>query len=880
MNVTADALSSALVHSLWQDAIIGAVLWAALLALRHRTPNARYVACCAALALMALLPVLTTIALSTPQDSFAPASAPRTIVTPPEPSTFVAPVPFVAEEPPTGWLASLKSWTLPIWFAGVLLCSLRLVLASAHTVALRRRSVAEDGPIAATVAMIAARIGVAQCVSVRVSAMIGSPATFGIFRPIILLPPAALMGITPQQLEALIAHELAHVRRYDYLVNVLQMVAETLFFYHPIVWWTSRGIRVEREHCCDDIAVTACGDAVRYAEALTRMARLQLEAGGLAVGATGGAFLQRIQRLLGVSSTSTTVSPLLITTVSLAIVATMLAAPYAQSASPGTLAPVNAVDDAVLRGRVVDANSGRAVAGASVRAQYITGIETPPKCPIGDCENIGAPMAGRIPIYRVTADSDGRFAIRDMKPGDYLVAAAAPGYVQRFYGQTSLDMPEMSVNVSTGQRTPAINVSLERAGSISGRILSDAGAGVDGVEVELWRRTYMPGGIRPVPIAFAQTERRGTFSFRTITAGEYFVRAYAGESTRPTRAPAASYVSTFFPETADVTFAQPIVMASGQELGGIEFTLMTAMNRSVSGRLVDPAGAPITSAAVQLIARPNGAMDDMRAQAAADGRFRLPNVPPGDYMLTVIDTANTRSWNTAVRDITVVNDVSDLLLVAGPTAWVDGRIVFDDGRPMPYDPSDIQVMTEQRISTMGIHGAGFARVAADGSFSMRSGTGMLGLRVLGLRPRWFVKSIRLDGVEVSATAFELTPGPRRRVEITLSDRVSRLSGTVTDRSARPVVNALVVVFPDDRARWTDARAIKTTFSRQQGRYELEGLPVTSYRVVAVTSLPRDAWTDPEVLARLWPSGSTISLDELGQGTLHVRIVPPPNDLLQ
>ena len=79
---------------------------------------------------------------------------------------------------------------------------------------------------------------------------------------------------------------------------------------------------------------------------------------------------------------------------------------------------------------------------------------------------------------------------------------------------------------------------------------------------------------------------------------------------------------------------------------------------------------------------------------------------------------------------------------------------------------------------------------------------------------------------------------------------------------------------------TITRSIRTTFSHQQGRYEFDALPRLSYRVVAVTSLPRNAWTDPEVIARLWPLASSVSLDELGQGTLHLRVVQPPIDLLQ
>jgi beta-lactamase regulating signal transducer with metallopeptidase domain len=95
----------------------------------------------------------------------------------------------------------------------------------------------------------------------------------GWLRPVILLPVSVLAGLTPQMMEAILAHELAHIRRHDYLLNMLQTAIETLLFYHPAVWWVGRKIRQERENCCDDLAVTACGDALIYARALTALSR-------------------------------------------------------------------------------------------------------------------------------------------------------------------------------------------------------------------------------------------------------------------------------------------------------------------------------------------------------------------------------------------------------------------------------------------------------------------------------------------------------------------------------------------------------------------------------------------------------------------------------
>jgi uncharacterized protein (TIGR03435 family) len=120
----------------------------------------------------------------------------------------------------------------------------------------------------------------------------------GWLRPVVLLPIAAVAGLTPEQVHAILAHELAHVRRHDAFVNFGQTVAETLLFYHPAVWWISARIRVEREHCCDDVALAATGDAFAYASALAELESRRSIEPTFALAATGGPLLRRVARLL------------------------------------------------------------------------------------------------------------------------------------------------------------------------------------------------------------------------------------------------------------------------------------------------------------------------------------------------------------------------------------------------------------------------------------------------------------------------------------------------------------------------------------------------------------------------------------------------------
>ena len=137
-----------------------------------------------------------------------------------------------------------------------------------------------------------AAAGLASLLSIQV------PAVIGWLRPVILVPASALTGLTPLQLDVLLAHEIAHVRRYDYIVRVLQSVIETLLFYHPAVWWVSRRVREEREHCCDDLAVAVCGDAHMYAQALVGMERLRGTEPAFVFTAARGSLVSRIRRLV------------------------------------------------------------------------------------------------------------------------------------------------------------------------------------------------------------------------------------------------------------------------------------------------------------------------------------------------------------------------------------------------------------------------------------------------------------------------------------------------------------------------------------------------------------------------------------------------------
>ncbi len=198
------------------------------------------------------------------------------------------------------WLETRLDWFLIGWAVGVVLLSVRLLLCWLNAGRLSRSGTGQvSEQVASLFADLSKRVGVSRAVRLLESSLVQVPTVLGALQPVILLPATAVTGLSSSQLQAILAHELAHVRRHDYLVNLLQTAIETLLFYHPAVWWVSSRIRQERENCCDDVASSVCGNRLEYAQALVRMEEVRATTPPLAVASTGGSLTQRVRRLIG-----------------------------------------------------------------------------------------------------------------------------------------------------------------------------------------------------------------------------------------------------------------------------------------------------------------------------------------------------------------------------------------------------------------------------------------------------------------------------------------------------------------------------------------------------------------------------------------------------
>lgn len=282
------ALAWALLHFIWQGAVIAGALALALRLLARSSASARYAAACAALSLMALAPPVTLWLL------WSPAPAPALTA---GAALHLAAAPLTSPQPPPPG-AELLGALLLGWMAGAVLMATRVAGGLARLRDLVRDAAPLPEPWQARLRAIGARLGMKRAALLLGSRGIDAPITLGWLRPVILVPLSALTALPAPCLEAILAHELAHVRRWDYLVNILQSAVEAALFYHPAVHWASARIRAEREHCCDDIAAGLVDDPIKYARALLALEELRADAPAMALASTGGSLMLRIRRLV------------------------------------------------------------------------------------------------------------------------------------------------------------------------------------------------------------------------------------------------------------------------------------------------------------------------------------------------------------------------------------------------------------------------------------------------------------------------------------------------------------------------------------------------------------------------------------------------------
>jgi beta-lactamase regulating signal transducer with metallopeptidase domain len=300
-----------LLHSLWQGAFVALLLGLLLVLLHRQSAKVRYAVAGGALLAQLLLAIGTfSYYYSLAPEAALSATASASYKSASAADVYIAPAQASFWETPFAVAQAYFEQHLPLlvtlWLLGMMGMMIRFIGGVAYTQRLRHYRTTPLGTNwQLQVSDISEAMGVKQAVRLAESALVQVPMAIGFAKPVILLPVGAVTGLTQAQVEAVLAHELAHILRRDYLVNLLQSVVDVLFFYHPAVWWMSGIVRAERENCCDDIAVAVCGDTLTYARALAEIEAMRLPAAppmALAFSGKRGSLMSRIKRLVGQQS--------------------------------------------------------------------------------------------------------------------------------------------------------------------------------------------------------------------------------------------------------------------------------------------------------------------------------------------------------------------------------------------------------------------------------------------------------------------------------------------------------------------------------------------------------------------------------------------------
>jgi len=350
-----------MLHFLWLGTAIGLAAWLVRRVLRPLGPRVCYFALMVMLFGMAAGAVRLyawTLWRTPAPISIAfdiPVASPVTAEQPAASTPAAAPAPALPAIPPAEalrqeglrWLGEAARYAPWLWLVGSPATLLFLALGLAGTERLRRQShLLLTGEIADAARRLAAAMQVSRHVAVAVCDRIVAPMLLGILRPLIVLPPAVLAGHSAAQIEMILIHELAHVRRWDNLANFAQRIVEALLFFHPAVWLVSRWARLEREHCCDAEVLARTGDPQAYAETLAALAIPGLAPAHAAAAMANHQLVTRIRQILNIEERSMTVSSKVLSLAgSLVVVTGLIVAAYAQS-KPAESAPEATTIDA------------------------------------------------------------------------------------------------------------------------------------------------------------------------------------------------------------------------------------------------------------------------------------------------------------------------------------------------------------------------------------------------------------------------------------------------------------------------------------------------------------------------------------------------------
>jgi hypothetical protein len=554
------------------------------------------------------------------------------------------------------------------------------------------------------------------------------------------------------------------------------------------------------------------------------------------------------------------------------------------------LAPAIAQENTAIDGVVVAFGTGEPVAEAEVELSKTDG-----------------------PTVTMATGPDGRFAFQNLAPGEYrLVASHGRGFMPAEYGQRSPTGPGIPLVLTGDRRVRAIQLSMARTGSISGRIFDREGEPAASVTVHALKATYSATqpGQRILRIAqVVLTNDLGEYRLFWLTPGRYYISARPGGFQRSLVLPPDSqavegmwaspplliqrtlengdaieeaHLPVYFPGSTDTGAAASIDISAGSDVDGVDFILADPVpTRQIRGIVIDGTTGQHTPNAVVSV-MPRNVSHDMlisNTRTDANGSFMLRGVVPGSYLLGA--TIGEEAEMTGVVPIEVAGvDLENINVIARRGIDIKGRVTYDgwpvnSGPPPRVIPDIVRVPFLPGMSIARNLRSPAPNLEPDNSFVLRgvgAGDYRVFVRNAGFDPqqRTFVKSIRLGSWDVLRDGLHVDTGFEGELEIILGTTFAMLDGEVTDAQQVPVANATVtlVPYPADPQRLDLYRDVSTDVA---GRFRISGLPPGEYVVLAWEDVEYGAWTDSEFLRTYTGTGTRVRLEEGETQSVRVRI---------
>jgi hypothetical protein len=531
---------------------------------------------------------------------------------------------------------------------------------------------------------------------------------------------------------------------------------------------------------------------------------------------------------------------------------------------------------ASIRGRIFASDTGRPLRRARIQV-------TAPE------------LAGE---ERMTStNAEGRYEIKDLPAGRYNVAVTRSGYLRLSYGQRRPYEQGKPLQVANGQVVENVDFTLPRMSLITGRLLDEANEPISGVRVMAMRSAFFEGQRRLVPAfgPFAVTDDAGQYRLLGLTPGTYYVEAETRETWTVTEQGVErvmGYARTYFPGTTGISDARRVTVGVGEEASNIDFALIPGRAADVSGTAFDSQGRPLGGRQVQVVQDFRGPggyrMVNLQqgAPIAADGSFKLRNLPPGDYKVQVQNTTEIGGISVqeaAAAAITIDGVNVDNVTLITSVGWsANGRVVTDTGEaPALLPPARLRVLAR----TLSEEGAPVGppsglnqtsgRLRDDWSFTVSGIHGPARLR-LDAPDDWAVEAILQDGVDVTDRIFD----PRgdqalNDIQIVITNKVNTVAGLLTDDKGAPTTDGTIVLFANEAEKWSeDSRFVRSARPDQQGKFQIKGLPAGDYLAVAIDYIEDGMWNDPEYLESIRRYGERIRLGDAGSQALALKLVSP------